>query len=122
SSDDLSFFEPISKEKLLITGYQLTRDAFKIPTQIRQFLDNLNNGRLKVHVDLVDMDNKWTGLNKMVNRIVFAVIIAALVLSSAIIIAMAESAKVSFIGVIIFVGAGLMGVWLLVSIIRSGTL
>lgn len=122
SSDELSFFDPISKEKLLLSGYQMAKDTLGLPAQFRQLLDNVNSGRTKVHVDLVDSDNKWTGLNKMVNRIVFALIIAALILSSALIVAVAESVKISFIGVIIFLGAGLMGVWLLISIIRSGTL
>ncbi|MFC6491299.1 hypothetical protein ACFP9U_25380, partial [Nitratireductor sp. GCM10026969] len=82
----------------------------------------INNGRLKVHLDLVDGDKKWTGLNKMVNRIVFAVIIAALILASAVILAVAEGTSVSILAIIIFLGAGIMGLWLLISIIRSGTL
>lgn len=122
SSDDISFFEPLSKEKLLLNSYQMAKDTIKIPSQIRQLLDTVNSGRAKFHVDLVDIDNKWTGLNKMVNRIVFAVIIAALILSSALIIVMSESSSISLFGAIIFVGAGLMGLWLLISIIRSGTL
>lgn len=122
ASDEISFFEPITKEKLLLTGYQISKDMLKLPSQVRQLLDNLNNGRTKFHIDLIDMDNKWTGLNKMVNRIVFALIIASLILSSAIIVATAQSARISGLGAFVFLGAGLMGIWLLISIIRSGTL
>ena len=122
SSEELSFFNPISKEKLLLSGYQLAKDTLGIPTQIRQLLDTFNNGRGKIHVDLVDIDNKWKGVNKMVNRLVFALIIASLILSSAIIVALSSSTRISAIGVIIFLGAGFMGIWLLISIIKSGTL
>lgn len=122
TSEDLSLYDPISKEKLLISSYQLSKDLFGLPMQLRELLTNANSGRAKIHIDLVDGDNKWRGLNKMVNRVVFALIIAALILSSAIIVAMAKSPGISMIGVIIFLGAGLMGIWLLISIIRSGTL
>ncbi len=122
SNDEISFFESVSKEKLLLSGYQLAKDTVGIPTQIRQLLDTLNSGRGKIHIDLVDIENKWTGVNKMVNRLVFALIIASLILSSAIIVALSSSTGISTIGVIIFLGAGFMGLWLLISIIRSGTL
>ncbi|WP_034552185.1 ABC1 kinase family protein [Carnobacterium funditum] len=122
SSDELSLYDSFSKDKWLISSYQLSKDMLGLPTQLRQLLNNANSGRAKVHIDLVDGDNKWKGLNKMVNRLVFALIIAALILSSAIIVAMATNSGVSIIGVVIFLGAGLMGIWLLISIIRSGTL
>jgi len=122
SSDDISFFEPISKERLLLSGYQMAKDTLRLPSQFRQLLDNLNNGRMKFHIDLVDMDNKWTGVNKMVNRIVFALIIASLILSSAIIVATAQSARISGIGAFVFLGAGLMVICLLISILKSSTL
>lgn len=122
ASDDLSLYDSISKEKLAITSYKLSKDIIGFPNQLRQLLTNANSGRAKLHIELVDADNKWKGLNKMVNRLVFALIIAALILSSAIIVAMAESSSVSVIGIVIFLGAGLMGIWLLISIIRSGTL
>ena len=122
TSEELSLYDPISKEKLLMSSYQLSKDLFGLPTQLRELLTNANSGRAKIHIDLVDSDNKWKGLNKMVNRVVFALIIAALILSSAIIVAMAKSSGISMIGVVIFLGAGLMGIWLLISIIRSGTL
>ena len=122
TSDELSLYDSFSKEKWLIGSYKLSKDLLDLPTQLKQLLTNANSGRAKVHIELQDGDNKWKGLNKMVNRLVFALIIAALILSSAIIVAMASSTSVSLIGVVIFLGAGLMGIWLLISIIRSGTL
>lgn len=121
-SDHVSLFEPISKERLVMDSYQLTQDALKLPSAVRTAVDNLNNGRTKVYIDLVDIDNKWTGINKMVNRIVFAVVIAALILASAIIVAMTEGTGLSILAIVIFLGAGILGLWLLISIIRSGTL
>ncbi|MEC6748484.1 lipopolysaccharide core heptose(II) kinase RfaY [Marinilactibacillus sp. XAAS-LB27] len=122
TNDDVSFFETITKDKVMIGLYQIAQNSASLPAKITKSLDTINNGRFKVHLDLVDGDKKWTGLNKMVNRIVFAVIIAALILASAVILAVAEGTSVSILAIIIFLGAGIMGLWLLISIIRSGTL
>ncbi|WP_208560949.1 ABC1 kinase family protein [Marinilactibacillus kalidii] len=122
TNDSVSFFETITKDKALVGLYQFGQNTVSLPTKLTKSLDTINNGRFKVHLDLVDGDKKWTGLNKMVNRIVFAVIIAALILASAIILAVAEGTGVSILAIIIFLGAGIMGLWLLISIIRSGTL
>lgn len=75
-----------------------------------------------VHIDLVHFEDKWREVNKMVNRLVFALIIAALIIASSVIFVLSEGAGVSFFAIAIFIGAGVMGMWLLISIIRSGTL
>lgn len=122
ASENISLIDSISKDKLLLGLYQFTANSAALPTALKRTLNNLNNGRMKLHLDLIDFDQKWTGLNKMVNRIVFAVIIAALILASAVIVATAEGTSVSILAVLTFIGAGIMGLWLLISIIRSGTL
>ncbi|WP_368645150.1 ABC1 kinase family protein [Alkalibacterium putridalgicola] len=122
SSDDIEIFESFSSAKVKMSAYQLAMDSIKFPSSLKRALDTVNNGRLMVHIDLVHFDEKWREVNKMVNRLVFAVIIAALILASAIIFVMAEAAGVSIFAIIIFIGAGVMGLWLLISIIKSGTL
>lgn len=122
TNNSVSYFDEISKDKLMIGLYQFAQSSAHLPTKLTKALDTINNGRVKIHLDLVDGDSKWTGLNKMVNRIVFAVIIAALILASAVILAVAEGTGVSILAIIIFLGAGIMGLWLLISIIKSGTL
>lgn len=122
TSDDIKFFSAISSEKIKLDAYQLAKDSIKFPSALKRALDTINNGRLLVHLDLVHFDDKWREVNKMVNRLVFAVIIAALILASAFIFVMAEAAGVSIFAIIIFIGAGIMGLWLLISIIKSGTL
>ncbi|WP_423189929.1 ABC1 kinase family protein [Alkalibacterium sp. f15] len=122
ASDDIKILDSFSAEKLKLSAYQLATDSIKLPSSIKRALDTVNNGRLMVHIDLVHFESKWREVNKMVNRLVFAVIIAALVLASAIIFVMAEATGVSLFAIIIFIGAGIMGLWLLISIIKSGTL
>ncbi len=119
-SNEFSIIGPVSKEKILLSALKVSKDMVKLPSNLAVFLDHLNNGRTKIKIDIVNMDEKWIGLNKMVNRIVFALIISALILSSALIIFATEKTGTSIVGLSFFVGAGLLGLWLLISIIRSG--
>lgn len=118
-SDNFKLFEPISSEKLLLNSVKFAKGMVELPMQVSKLFENLNNGRTKIKLDLVNMDDKWTGLNKMVNRVVFALIVSALILSSALIIFAAERTSTSWLGIIFFLGAGFLGLWLIISIIRS---
>lgn len=118
-SDNFKLFESVSKEKLLLQTAQFAKGVAGLPLQFASLVENLNNGRTKIKLDLVNMDDKWTGLNKMVNRVVFALIVSALILSSALIIFAGESRGISWLGIIFFLAAGFLGLWLLISIIRS---
>ena len=122
ASDDIKLLEAVSGEKLKLNAYHLASDSIKLPSAVKRTLDTINNGRLMLHIDLVHFESKWREVNKMVNRLVFAVIIAALILASAIIFVMAEATGVSIFAIVIFIGAAIMGLWLLISIIKSGTL
>lgn len=122
ASGDIKLLDHMTKDKLKLGLYQLVTDSAKIPSTFKRTLDMINNGRLMVHLDLVHFEDKWREVNKMVNRIVFALIIAALILASSIIFILSEGTGVSLFAIIIFIGAGIMGLWLLVSIIQSGTL
>jgi len=121
-SDDFRLFEKISKEKLGIGLYRWTQDAVLLPSSLRHLLDLIGNGHLKMHINLDNIEEKWTGINKMMNRLIFALIIASLVLSSSIITVVSTGSGLSLFGIIVFIGAGIMGIWLLISIIRSGNL
>jgi ubiquinone biosynthesis protein len=120
--DDYSLLERFKRENVGIKMYQLAANTLDLPTSLKRTLETVTNGRTRLNIEIMDWDKKTIQINKMINRLVFAIIIAALVLASAIIIANVTSTGVSWLSVIIFVGAGLMGLWLLISIIRSGTL
>lgn len=119
-NDDFSMFKKVSKDKALLSLLKTTQDMSKLPSHVSAFFDNVNKGRTKVKIDIVNMDEKWVGLNKMVNRIVFALIISALIMASALIIFATKTTTTSLVGLVFFMGTGLLGLWLLISIIRSG--
>jgi ubiquinone biosynthesis protein len=87
-------------------------------------------GLLRQHK--LSLQLKHDGLEKVLathdqisNRISFAIIIAALIVGSALIVISKTPPLfygISLIGIIGFLAAALMGIWLLVAILRSGRL
>jgi len=120
--EDFTWFNLLTRDNLGLKAYQLASDTFELPTALKKALETISNGRTRLNLEILGWDQKSTQINKMVNRLVFAIIIASLILASAIITVSATSTGLSRFSIIIFIGAGLMGLWLLISIIRSGTL
>ncbi len=120
--EEFSLFQRLTKENVAVQSYKVASDALEIPTTLKKALETITKGRTRLNIEIMDWDSKSVDINKMVNRVVFAIIIASLVLASAIITVSVTSPGLSRLSTLIFLGAGLMGLWLLVSIIRSGTL
>lgn len=120
--EDFSLMKRLTKESVALKTYQLASDTFELPTSLKKMLETITKGRTRLNIEVMDWEKKSIEINKMVNRLVFAIIIASLILASAIITVAVTSPGLSRLSVVIFLGAGLMGLWLLISIIRSGTL
>ena len=121
-SDDFSPLRRITDENVGLKAIRVASDTLELPTSLKKSLETIANGRTRINLEILNWEKKSIEVNKMVNRLVFAIIIAALVLASAIIIVSASRPGLSNLSILIFFGAGLMGLWLLISIIRSGTL
>lgn len=105
--------------------YALSRSGFKIPLKALELTNSLLAGKVKLRLEHTNLDDSISALNKMVNRLVFALIVAAFVVGSSLVIKADIAPKimgVSAFGFIGYIGAALMGIWLLVSILRSGNL
>lgn len=121
-NDEISLKDHFNLERLGLTAVKSAEDILAMPTLLRKAMRTVSEGRTKVFIDFAGMDEKSKMLNRMINRVVFAVIIAALILASALIAISSQGTGMSILSMIIFLGAGLMGLWLLYSIIRSGML
>jgi ubiquinone biosynthesis protein len=86
-------------------------------------LAQIKAGRMKVmfhHEGLEPLDNT---LERVSNRLAFAVVLSALIVASSIIIHARVPPQwhgIPVIGLVGYVFAGLMGAWLLLSILRHG--
>lgn len=120
--DDYSLLERLTTGNVSLKMYQLAANTMELPTSLKRTLETVANGRTRLNLEIMNWDKKSVEMNKMVNRLVFAIIIASLIMASAIITVSVTSPGLSRLSIVIFLGAGLMGLWLLISIIRSGTL
>ncbi len=121
----INLWPDFSLDSLALNGYTLVKDSLKIPISIQTILDNFISGRGKVKVDIVNLSDKWVDFNKMVNRMVFALIVSAIIIASALIIrtgAGPEINGISLVGMLGFALAGFLGLWLLISILKSGNI
>lgn len=121
----INLWPDFSLDSLALNGYTLVKDSLKIPISIQTILDNFISGRGKVKVDIVNLSDKWVDFNKMVNRMVFALVVSAIIIASALIIrtgAGPEINGISIVGMLGFALAGFFGLWLLISILKSGNI
>ncbi|MDN6730625.1 MAG: hypothetical protein L0L39_00445, partial [Atopostipes suicloacalis] len=120
--EDFSLLQTIKSKDLSLKAIRLFSDSLDLPSSFKKSLETLSQGRTKLNLEILNWEEKSKALNKMVNRLVFAIIIAALILASALITVSTTSPGLTSLSVLTFIGAGIMGLWLLISIIRSGTL
>jgi ubiquinone biosynthesis protein len=81
--------------------------------------------KLTVKIEQVGLSTLLATQDQISNRIAFSIVIAALIIGSALIVISKTPPLVygiSFIGFIGFIAAALMGIWLLVAIIKKGKL
>src|SRR5215203_4561087 len=96
------------------------------PRQVHALLDELKDGEIEVRFRHAGLDELISKVDILANRLVFALLIAALIIGSAMLGVFVESGAqllgLSVFGLIGFVIAAILGLLLLFAIIRSGRL
>lgn len=96
------------------------------PRQIHTLLNELKDGEVEVRFQHGGLDDLISKVDILANRLVFAVLIAALILGSSMLGIFSESGAtlfgVSVFGLVGFVFAAVLGLALLIGIVRSGRL
>ena len=94
-----------------------------LPSEARDILTLVKQGEAKIKFKHKGLDPMLKTLDQNNNRSVFAIVLASLVIGSALIVLSGVPPKwheIPVIGIIGFLGAGLIGFWLLFSILRHG--
>jgi len=94
-----------------------------LPSDTRDLIDQVKRGRLKVVFEHNGLEPMLKTHEQISNRISFAIVLSALVVGSALIVQADIPPKIygiPIIGVLGFLAAGVMGFWLLISILRHG--
>ena len=120
-------FEQVSPENLFRQMRKAARGAGELasrfPEDAAAIIGKFRRGNFKIHVYHDHLEELEQTLDNSFNRMSFAVIIAALLIASSLLVPQQGDVLglVSFqtLGIIGYLAAAVMGIWLLVSIIRS---
>lgn len=112
-------------DQVLLRTYNFVRSSSYLPSKIIELSDSLISGRAKVQLEFSNVDKSINDINKIANRIIFGIIVASLILGSCLILNSNIGPKVSgvsVIGISGFIISGIFGLYLIISIIRSGNI
>ncbi len=119
-----SSFQDLEPKRLLRYLRRMTQDAgdlmARLPDDLNIILSRLRQGNIQVHVQHEHLENLIKTLDRSSDRISFALIIAGLVVASSLLVPL--SGWLQSLGIVGYLIAALLGIWLLISILRSGRL
>ncbi len=122
----LSRFSPkrVSSDAVGLMG-QYMDFVQEFPKDILEITRNIRQRKMTFMLELKSMEKMLSTHDQISNRISFSIIIASLIIGSALIVISKTPPflyGISAIGIIGFVAAAVMGIWLLVAIIKKGKL
>ena len=111
----------------LTSAYHLAALIEQGPRSLRQLARKVLRGRLQILFRHENLDRLITELDRSSNRIAFAMIVASIILGSAVVLQAQvgpnlPGTEIPMLGLLGFLLAGLLGVWLAIAILRSGRL
>lgn len=113
------------KDEVMQTSAQALTFISEFPHELMELTRILRRGKLSLTLEHKGFENMLKNQDQISNRVSFAIIIAALIIGSAVII-ISDTPPivlgVSLLGLIGFVTAFVMAVWLLIAILRRGKL
>ncbi|MBE9127809.1 MULTISPECIES: ABC1 kinase family protein [unclassified Coleofasciculus] len=108
-------------QDLLRTALDIKTLSLDAPRQVEMLLDRVTSETLQWNVALRGLEPFRRSLHSVGNRLTFGIVTAAILIGAAMIFSQAPSNPVFFwVSGILFVVASLIGLWLIVSMIRSG--
>jgi ubiquinone biosynthesis protein len=106
-------------------GSQLLQFLRQFPNQLLELANLIRQEKLRLQIEHRGLENMLATHDRISNRISFSIIIAALIIGSALIV-ISETPPlvygISLIGILLFFAGAIMGIWLLVAILRKGKL
>ena len=131
--DFVAEIEPLSTDLLqtqligdrpLPTGLRMLLDlkslAIQSPRQVEVLLERLTSETLQWNMNVRQMDGLRRSFEDSANRLSFSIVVGALIIGAATIATPDATSQLYWVENALFVAASVMGVWLLISIVRSG--
>ncbi|MEM1241428.1 MAG: AarF/ABC1/UbiB kinase family protein [Cyanobacteria bacterium P01_H01_bin.26] len=107
-------------QALLRTGLEFRNLSLSAPRQFGFLLDRLSEETLTWNVNIKDLTNLQQSIEQAANRRSFSTVVAALIIGAAIISSNQTNVQLQWLSTSLFAAATLLGIWLIVSILRSG--
>jgi hypothetical protein len=85
-------------------------------------LDRVTSETLKWNINIREVDSLRRSLDDSANRLSFSIVVGSLIMGAAIISTGAQTSQLSLLSNVLFAAASLLGLWLVISILRSGRL
>jgi predicted unusual protein kinase regulating ubiquinone biosynthesis (AarF/ABC1/UbiB family) len=108
-------------QTLFRTVLDLKAISLRSPRQIDVILDRLSSETLQWNFKIRELDNLRRSLDDSANRLSFSIVVGSLIVGAAI-ISSGENIGLLFVSNILFAVASFLGLWLIISILRSGRL
>jgi len=110
------------KRKLYFHGRKYLRLFERLPDDLTALLSSFSGGELHLKTDIVQLELLLNKLSGMINRLSFSIVLAAIIIGLSFLLqqnipGLFGGLPIAEIGLVF---AGVMGFWLLVSILRSG--
>ncbi|HDZ23582.1 MAG TPA: AarF/ABC1/UbiB kinase family protein [Desulfobacteraceae bacterium] len=104
------------------SGAELIHLLTEIPGEVREILKQAREGKIKIEFEHRGLEPMLSTHDRISNRLAFSIVLASLIIGSSLIVLSGIPPKwheIPVIGLAGFLVAGVMGFWLLVSILRA---
>ncbi|MBD2593249.1 AarF/ABC1/UbiB kinase family protein [Nostoc spongiaeforme FACHB-130] len=107
---------------LLRTALDLKSLSLQSPRQVELLLDRVTSETLRWNLSLHGLDGVRRTMDDAANRLSFSILVGSLIMGAAIISTKTQTPQLSVLSSVLFAAASLLGLWLIISILRSGRL
>jgi ubiquinone biosynthesis protein len=111
------------EKRLKAVGRDLITLSQRLPLQLKNLLETLNQGEMQLHIKSSGFKELSDSLDRVFSRMAVSIIVASLVIGSSILVLAKvgrEYYHMSFFGIIGFSLAGVLGLYIIYSILRGG--
>ncbi|MEM6450241.1 MAG: AarF/ABC1/UbiB kinase family protein [Cyanobacteria bacterium P01_D01_bin.105] len=105
---------------LLRTGLEFRNLSLSAPRQFGFLLDRLSDETLHWNVRIQGIESVHRSIERAANRRAFSTVVAALIIGAAILSTNQTTVQLQSLSTLLFAAASFLGLWLIVSILRSG--
>ena len=109
-------------ETLLRIALDFKSLSLRSPRLIELFLDRITSETLRWNINIRRLDILALSIEDSANRLSFSILVGSLIMGAAIISTGSATTQVSILSNVLFTVASFLGIWLIVSILRSGKL